>query len=475
MFFLNCARYFLRSLAGIDRRRRFAGTPAGCDEDSRSRSAADDRAGYRPSRRTAVSCGSSPRRGGNRPSNSRSRSFPSGKSRYCCIAWTTCALVCLNSACSFASFTSANASGTSFSKKADDAGQLLDGNLGKDARRILQVRARVGEDHCGILRSRATSAAQPFLRRCEVAPHQHERAVAHGSRVAVRIVLPPARAFQFEQRGRAHAQSSSRDRRRPSAESPVGWQRLEFLCQFAVRRDLLRRCVVRDKSSICESYWCSPARVPALGWKAKKLVMNSSGRQRSTRLRIHDSWALRVAPGELACSAHDTRNIAISYNKCSLTFSLSRISFFRRTKSALSRLVAVYCRLPGCAKAFSICFNSFSTSSGLVRFQWNFSTPCGVNCAPFWVATNCAQSRAIDLRLLREVHADQIATPLDGGNADALAEQLQRTHTPAGGAPAAAARRSGPPFRRATSLNCASFSTPAMRLYMRRRWFSSSM
>jgi len=85
-----------------------------------------------------------------------------------------------------------------FLKKADDARQLLERDLGINARRVLQVGT------CGFKHFRHPALArrrqlQTFAPRSEIPAHDYEHGVGGSARIAIRICLPAADRFDIEQ------------------------------------------------------------------------------------------------------------------------------------------------------------------------------------------------------------------------------------------------------------------------------------
>src|SRR2546422_700578 len=124
-----------------------------------------------------------------------------------------------------------------------------------------------------------------------------------------------------------------------------------------------------------------------------------------------------------------------------------------------------------CSSKFCSCS---STSSARVLLETNFKTPSGVNCAPDWDETKAASlpgsmaafSRNLMLMSSRLRSTD--ATPIRPDNSFNEA-YCRRFCTAGGGAP----KRSCSSER--TSGKCDSDSTPAILLYIRKRWFSCGM
>jgi hypothetical protein len=83
-------------------------------------------------------------------------------------------------------------------KKAHNPRQLLDGDLGINPRRILQVHARIVEQR-GHLLLPGNQRPQPLVRRCELALHQRERPIRARARIVVRILLQGTNRFQSQQ------------------------------------------------------------------------------------------------------------------------------------------------------------------------------------------------------------------------------------------------------------------------------------
>ncbi len=83
-------------------------------------------------------------------------------------------------------------------EEANDAGQLFDGNLGEDARRILQIRARLGEQGRHLLFAR-DQRTQTIVGGREFALHQREGSVGAGAGVVVGILRPGANGLEGQQ------------------------------------------------------------------------------------------------------------------------------------------------------------------------------------------------------------------------------------------------------------------------------------
>ena len=105
------------------------------------------------------------------------------------------------------------AAGTSFSKETDDAGQLLDRDLGIDLRRILQIGAARPASTAGISRSRAITACRRLRLRGEVAAHEHENAVWYAARIRCPDSSPTAGWFPAPAGRRESWPAPSRGRR----------------------------------------------------------------------------------------------------------------------------------------------------------------------------------------------------------------------------------------------------------------------
>ncbi len=174
-------------------------------------------AAHPPSLRTRAFCVDSPRPSRKSPFERGNKSLRSHAS-YPPSAATTPALDCANSACSFASFTSLNAAGTSLRKKS-----IMPGNCS----RAISVKMRGGffrlvracRSSAGIWRSRAVKCREPYLRRCEVASHQQKCRVAQHRRIEIRILLPALAASAVQKRASAQSTAASRDHPAPSATS----------------------------------------------------------------------------------------------------------------------------------------------------------------------------------------------------------------------------------------------------------------
>jgi len=77
---------------------------------------------------------------------------------------------------------------------------LFDRNLGEDARRILEVHARFGQQR-GHLLFTGDDGAKAVIGGCELAFNQCERAIGAGAGVRIRIFRPWANYLQGEKTG----------------------------------------------------------------------------------------------------------------------------------------------------------------------------------------------------------------------------------------------------------------------------------
>ena len=129
---------------------------------------------------------------------------------------------CANSACSFASFTSLNAAGTSLRKKFDDARQLLQRDFSKYAWRIFQIccAPAAAAPASGVRAQSAPPASPPAMRSCAPSAETSSRSAPTNSNPDSAASLA---ASPVENRANAQSTAASRDRPVPSATSP--WRR----------------------------------------------------------------------------------------------------------------------------------------------------------------------------------------------------------------------------------------------------------
>ncbi len=83
-------------------------------------------------------------------------------------------------------------------KETDDAGDLLNRNLGKNLRRIFQVHSRRGQ-HLRHLPLAFDQRPHARFRRSERAAHDGESAARNAARINIRITLPTTHGFEFQQ------------------------------------------------------------------------------------------------------------------------------------------------------------------------------------------------------------------------------------------------------------------------------------
>ena len=175
----------------------------------------------------------------------------------------TAALVVANSALSAGSSASAKACGTSCWKKLMMSGNLLDGDFGEDARRVLEIGVRRGEQ-CGHLFFAGDERAQAVVGRSKFALHQDECRVGAGARVGVGVLLPRADGFECEQLRADVVEHNFAVGARNKIGRELSGSMASMCCSKLFSAAISASMAGREKSSSCASYWWKP-RFPSMG------------------------------------------------------------------------------------------------------------------------------------------------------------------------------------------------------------------